>query len=178
MALKLCTSHLCEINQSVRGHHNSGGHHAMEQLAQWLICPWVSAWYYAKNWLWKWFTQPSKYTVNSSHSQVFTESTRHKAVIHDGQLVARFSAILGCDKLTSQLVRRVDWQPRADKSTRMTSWLAPPGCAYLSPFVHNLASNSPPITGPEITKFLSYVDGSLSRRSAQCWWQGQVTVWE
>jgi len=32
----------------------------------------------------------SKCMVNSSHSQVIIESTRHNAVIHDGQLVTRF----------------------------------------------------------------------------------------
>ena len=49
----------------------------------------VSAWHYAKNWQ-KRFTQPSKCTVNSSHGQVVTQSTRHNAVLNDGQLVTRF----------------------------------------------------------------------------------------
>jgi len=33
---------------------------------------------------------PSKCTVISSHGQVVTQSTRHNAVVHDGQLVTRF----------------------------------------------------------------------------------------
>jgi len=52
--------------------------------------------------------KPSKCTVNSSHGQLVTQSTRHNAAIHDSQLVTPFWAILGCDELT---VWRVDCIP-------------------------------------------------------------------
>jgi len=49
VGMKLCASHLCKKIQSVRGAPNSGGPHAMEQLALWLIRPCCSRWWFPPN---------------------------------------------------------------------------------------------------------------------------------